>query len=48
MIAIESLISHKKECIFYFNLKININTLYYLFLNILKSQIPIKKKDKSV
>ena len=35
-------------CFFDFNLKININTLYYLFLNILKSQIPIIKEDKSV
>ena len=33
---------------FDFNLKINISTFYYLFLNILKSQIPIIKKDKSV
>lgn len=30
----------------YFNLKININTLFYLFLNNLKSQILIMKKDK--
>ena len=33
---------------FDFNLKININTFYYLFLDIIKSQIPIIKKDKSV
>ena len=33
---------------FDFNLKININTFYYLFLDIIKSQIPILKKDKYV
>ena len=38
----------KKNVFFDFNLKINIITFYYLFLNILKSQILIIKKDKYV
>ena len=45
MIVIESQIFHKKKNVFFdFNLKISINTLYYLFLITLKSQIIIIKK----
>ena len=47
-ITIESQIFNKKNVFFDFNLNLNINTFYYLFLNILKSQISIVKKDKSV